>query len=76
MLECVRSWVRTRSDITKDYKIGICSFSAKRAALRGKSKDWLAWNHDNVSMLFQHKNPTKRICLVQNGSHHHHLIKN
>ena len=24
---------------TKDYKIGICSFSAKHAALRRKSKD-------------------------------------
>jgi hypothetical protein len=27
---------------TKDYKIGICCFSAKHAALRRKSKDWLA----------------------------------
>ena len=26
---------------TKDYKIGICCFSAKHAALRSKSKDWL-----------------------------------
>jgi hypothetical protein len=26
-------------DQTKDYKIGICCFSAKHAALRGKSKD-------------------------------------
>jgi hypothetical protein len=25
----------------KDYKIGICCFSAKHAALRRKSKDWL-----------------------------------
>jgi hypothetical protein len=32
---------------TKDYKIGICCFSAKHAALRSKSKDWLAQN--NVS---------------------------
>ena len=38
-----------RSDQTKDYKIGICCFSAKRAALRWKSKDWLARNQDNVS---------------------------
>ena len=29
---------------TKDYKIGICCFSAKHAALRRKSKDWLARN--------------------------------
>ena len=27
---------------TKDYKIGICCFSVKDAALRRKSKDWLA----------------------------------
>ena len=33
---------------TKDYKIGICYFSAKRAALRRKSKDWLARNQNNV----------------------------
>ena len=34
---------------TKDYIIGICYFSAKHAALRRKSKDWLAWNQNNVS---------------------------
>ena len=34
---------------TKDYKIGICCFSAKCAALRRKSKDWLARNQNNVS---------------------------
>ena len=33
----------------KDYKIGICCFSGKHAALRRKNKDWLAWNQDNVS---------------------------
>jgi hypothetical protein len=33
---------------TKDYKIGLCCFSAKHAALRRKSKDWLARNQDNV----------------------------
>jgi hypothetical protein len=33
----------------KDCKIGICSFSAKNAALRKKSKDRLARNRDNVS---------------------------
>ena len=31
---------------TKDYKIDICCFSAKHAALRRKSKDWLALNQD------------------------------
>jgi hypothetical protein len=34
---------------SKDFKISICCFSAKHAALRRKSKDWLAWNQDNVS---------------------------
>jgi hypothetical protein len=34
---------------TKDYKIDICCFSAKHAALRSKSKDWLARNQNNVS---------------------------
>jgi hypothetical protein len=34
----------TRSGLTKDYKIGICCFSAKHAALRRKSKECLARN--------------------------------
>jgi len=38
-----------RSGQTKDYKIGICCFSTKHAALRRKCKDWLAWNQNNVS---------------------------
>ena len=38
-----------RLDKIKDYKIGICCFSAKYAALRRKSKDCLARNRDNVS---------------------------
>jgi hypothetical protein len=33
----------------KDYKIGVCCFSAKHTVLRSKSKDWLAQNQDNVS---------------------------
>ena len=40
---------KTLSGQIKDYKIGICSFSAKHAALRRKSKDWLARNQDNAS---------------------------
>ena len=40
-----------RSGHTKDYKIGICCFSAKHAALRRNSKDRFAWNQDNVSQL-------------------------
>jgi hypothetical protein len=38
----------SRSGQTKDYKIVICCFSAKHAALRRKSQDWLARNQ-NVS---------------------------
>ena len=38
-----------RSGQTKDYKIGICCFSAKHAALKRKSDDWLARNQNNVS---------------------------
>ena len=33
-----------QSGQAKDYKIGICCFSAKHSALRRKSKDWLARN--------------------------------
>ena len=33
----------------KDYKIGICNFSTKQAALRSKSKYWLTLNQDTVS---------------------------
>jgi len=46
-----------RSGQSKDYKIGICCFSAKHTALRRKSKDWLDRNQNNVSewsgLLFQ-----------------------
>ena len=35
--------------VTRKTKTGICCFSAKHAALRRKSKDWLARNQDNVS---------------------------
>ena len=38
-----------RSGQTKDYKIGMCCFSVNQAALRRKSKDWLARNQNNVS---------------------------
>ena len=36
---------------TKDYTFGICCFSAKHAALKRKSNDWLPRNQDNVSEL-------------------------
>ena len=41
--------LESQSGQTKNYEIGICYFSAKYTALRSKSKDWLAWNKDNVS---------------------------
>ena len=66
-----------------DYNIGICCFSTKQAALRRKSKDWLAQNQDIVSewsdmsnygllflVSYHYKNPTKCVGLVQSGPHH------
>ena len=70
---------------TKDYNIGNCSFFAKHAALRKKSKNCSARNQDNVSwccdmsirgLLFwcasTINKKTKRGGLVQSGPHHHH----
>ena len=34
---------------SKDYKIGMCCISTKHAALRRKSKNWLARNQNNVA---------------------------
>jgi hypothetical protein len=57
-----------RSGLTKDCKIGICCFSTKHAAVRRKSKDWLAGNQNNVfewsdmstrGLLFQWASITK-----------------
>jgi len=39
---------KNRSGQTKDYKIGMCCFSAKHASLRRKRKGWLVQNQDNV----------------------------
>jgi hypothetical protein len=38
-----------RSGQTKDYKIGICCFSAKHAPFRRKRKAWLGRNQVNIS---------------------------
>ena len=46
-----------RSGQTKDYKTGICCFSAKNTALRTKSKGLLAWNLVNVSEWEGHVYP-------------------
>ena len=40
--------IEPRSGQSKYYKIGICWFSTKHVALRRKSEDWLARNHNNV----------------------------
>ena len=60
-----------RSGQTKNYRIGICCFSAKHAVLRRKSKDWLSRNQvycvrvgrhvyqrTAVSVSYHYKNPT------------------
>ena len=46
---------------TKDYKIGICCFSAnyKNTVLRNNSKDWLARNQNK-------ENQSGMICLPMN----------
>ena len=41
---------KPRSGQTKNYKVGICCFSAKYAALMRKSKDCLVRNQNNVSV--------------------------
>ena len=41
--------LKSRSGQTMDYNIGVCCVSANHAALRSKSKNWLAQNQDNVS---------------------------
>ena len=38
-----------RSSQIENYEIGVCCFSANHAALKRKSKDWLARNQNNVS---------------------------
>ena len=43
-----------RSGQTKDYKIGICCFSAKHAALRRKSKDWFFFRYTAIHPLDDH----------------------
>ena len=49
ILSAVDRGFEPRSVKTKNYKICICCFFAKHAALRRKSKDWLARNQNNVS---------------------------
>ena len=58
---------------TKDYKIGICCFSAKYAALRRKRKDWLARNQDNVSEWGDLSFADCCFSLVQSRLYHHFI---
>ena len=46
MVDVVDGGFEPRSGQTKDYKTGICCFSAKHATLKRKSTDWLARNQD------------------------------
>ena len=50
-LSAADRWVEFRLGQANDYKIGICFFFAKHAALRRKSKNWVARNHENVSRM-------------------------
>jgi hypothetical protein len=57
-LSAVDHGFEPRSGQTKDFRIGICCFSTKHAALRRKSKDWLVRNQNNVSEwsdMFNHR---------------------
>ena len=44
-------WLDPGSGLTKEYKIGVCCFSANHAALSSKNDDRTAQNRDSVSSL-------------------------
>jgi hypothetical protein len=62
---------------TKEYKIGVCCFSAENAALRRKSKDWLARNQNNVSEWSDISTQWMLLAHVAKGnvSFYHHLAR-
>ena len=64
-----------RSCQTIEYKIGICCFSAKNAALRRKSKYWLARNQNNVSEWSDISTQWLLLAHIAKGnmSFYHHL---
>jgi hypothetical protein len=66
-----------RSCQTKEYKIGICCFSAKNAALRRKNKDWLARNQNNVSEWSDISTQWLLLAHLAKGnvSFYHHLAR-
>ena len=65
MLSLSDRGLETWSSQTKDYKIGICCFSATHTSLRSKKKDWLARNQDKMLELSD----------ISTCGHHHYLIK-
>ena len=46
--------LKPRSGQTKDYEIGSWCLLVKHAALRSKSKDWLARNQDKCDRVGRH----------------------
>jgi hypothetical protein len=60
-LSAVDRGFEPRLNQNTDYKIGFCCFSAKHAALRRKSKDWLAQNQNNV---FEWSNMSTPVLLL------------
>jgi hypothetical protein len=66
-----------RSCQTKEYKIDVCCFSAKNAALRRKSKDWLARNQNNVSEWSDISTQRMLLAHLAKGSvsFYHHLAR-
>jgi hypothetical protein len=51
VLSAIDLGFKPRSGKPNDYAICMCCFSAKHAALKKKSKDWLDRNQDKVSEL-------------------------
>ena len=49
VLVCGRLWVEPGRIKPRTLKLEFVGFSAKHAALRRKSKDWLARNQTNIS---------------------------
>ena len=75
------------SDQTKDYKIGICCFSAKQHWGERAKTSWLGIRimcQSGATCLFRDCCfselalwiPVKSVGLEQSESHHHHLIEN
>ena len=64
-------WFKPWLGPTKDYKIVICYFSAKHAALRSKSKDWLGQYKDNV---FEWSDMSTCVTVASVSQHYKNII--